>query len=464
VGKLSFKLIGALLFIAIAAMFLSSLFAIPFAVPFLGLLAASFVAIPQGSLMETLTAPLMETLNEMKAALVADMENKASDIVIQKLTEVNTAINELKAIKPGATADEVKAIKDDLDAQMRAIGILSAKVKGQKHVEQVEVKSFNQILAETIAENADAIKGFKPGSDEKRFEMKAVGDMSVAANFQAATALAMTQDVRNNIIIEKPYNRVWLADLLPSGVSGGSQVLYPKENGGEGGAAVWTDKTADKAQMDFDITGYNAYFKWIAGIVIIEREMLDDIPFLQSYLQNKMLISLKIAENDFILNGTSDTNPVQGLLDVATAYDGTYTKAIERIMDAQWGQLVESTFDFYNPTNTILTPRDAVKVGLNTATGSGEYDLPNGSVGYANGNLQIGGIDVTRTTQVGTGNFLTFDRNALMYITRMQPELRMFEDAALAKKNKIMFRVEKRATLAVFNNAAVIKGTLAPVV
>ncbi len=47
-----------------------------------------------------------------------------------------------------------------------------------------------------------------------------------------------------------------------------------------------------------------------------------------------------------------------------------------------------------------------------------------------------------------------------MFIKRMQPELRMFEDAALARKNKIMFRVEERATLAIFNNAALVKGTL----
>jgi hypothetical protein len=50
-----------------------------------------------------------------------------------------------------------------------------------------------------------------------------------------------------------------------------------------------------------------------------------------------------------------------------------------------------------------------------------------------------------------------------MFIKRLQPELRMFEDSTLAKLNKIMFRVEERATLAIFNNAALVKGTLAPV-
>ena len=51
---------------------------------------------------------------------------------------------------------------------------------------------------------------------------------------------------------------------------------------------------------------------------------------------------------------------------------------------------------------------------------------------------------------------------ATMFIKRMQPELRLFDgDAQLARKNKVMFRIEERATLAIFNNAAIVKGALA---
>jgi hypothetical protein len=49
-----------------------------------------------------------------------------------------------------------------------------------------------------------------------------------------------------------------------------------------------------------------------------------------------------------------------------------------------------------------------------------------------------------------------------MFIRRMNPELRMFEDATLAKKNKIMFRIEERATVIGFNNKAIVKGLLTP--
>jgi hypothetical protein len=56
--------------------------------------------------------------------------------------------------------------------------------------------------------------------------------------------------------------------------------------------------------------------------------------------------------------------------------------------------------------------------------------------------------------------FYALDTRATTWITRIRPELRMFEDATLAKKNQVMFRIEERATLVIFNNAAIVKGVL----
>ena len=46
--------------------------------------------------------------------------------------------------------------------------------------------------------------------------------------------------------------------------------------------------------MDFDLTSQSAFVKWIAGTITVDREMLDDLDWMASYLQSKMLISLKV--------------------------------------------------------------------------------------------------------------------------------------------------------------------------
>lgn len=335
---------------------------------------------------------------------------------------------------------------------------LSAHVKAFEQTEKggKNTKSFNQNLADAIKENADAIKSFEKGSAPVHIALKEVGDMSIGANFAGATPFI--QEVQQNLAWN-PYNRVWLADILPQATSTANSIIYPKENGQEGAVAFW-DKQGDKAQVDYDFTSQTAFFKWIAGYVIVEREMLDDIDWLTGYLQQKLLIGLKTAENDFILNGTADTNPALGLLTSATVYDGTFTNPVDRIIDAGFGQIPTATNDFYQPTNVILNPRDVVKIGLNKATGSGEYDLPQNSVAFAQGKLQIAGLDTVPTTSITADNFLTLDRNAVMFVRRMNPEIRMFEDATLAKQNKVMFRIEERVAQVIFNADAIVKGEL----
>jgi HK97 family phage major capsid protein len=395
-------------------------------------------------------------LEGLKNDILKNFETKSK-------TDIQDALNAFEAKSEGKHKEDIIALKSEFETKSMAMQAhldgLDVRLQKAKGEQKLETKTFNQILGDVIKENAEAIKSFRKG-DDLALELKAVGDMSIAANFPNSTPF--NQDVRN-AIIQNPYDRVWLSDYLPQGSTTKGSIIYPKENGGEGGAATWVTGSGSKPQMDFDLTSQSSFVKWIAGHVIVDREMLDDIDWVASYIQSKMLISLKVAENDFILNGTTDANPVTGLLTAATAYNGTYTAAVDKIVDAAYGQVPEETFEFYQGNTAILNVRDAVKIGLNKAGGSGEYDLPAGTVMFENGALRVAGLNMATTTQLPADNFLTFDRTATLLVNRLAPELRMFEDATLAKQNKVMFRIEERITLAIFNDNAIVKGSFATV-
>lgn len=426
-----------------------------------------------------------KTIAEQLAEIKSALENNTKAEVKAQFDALQGKINAVegkadKGIVEGLqnTLNEIKAWKDARvvadEKNQEALDKLIAKNQAVKIEEKAETKSFNTILAETIERNVDAIRNLRPlngQSQEYKFDMftpeekkslngekevKAVGDMSISANFPNATALY--QDVRTPMI-ESPYNRVYLSDILPNSTSSGTQVVYPKENGGEGGVASWTDYSQNKAQVDFDITSVTTPFVWGAGWVVIQRDMLDDIPFMTSYLQSRLLISLKKWENDFIINGAGT---VGGFEDVASPYNGNMTAPVDRIIDAAYGQIVDATNEFYYPTHAIVRSRDMVtKIGLNKASGSGEYDLPQNSVVFRpDGTVGIGNLTVVGTTAMAQDTFYAIDAKATQFIRRIQPELRLFEDATLAKKNQVMFRIEERATLVVFNNAAIVKGVL----
>lgn len=402
---------------------------------------------------------LKEQLEELKNDLSKGFETKSKVDIQTAISAFETKAKESQLEVKGAFDKDIEALKTDFQTKSNAmqdhLDKMDIRLKQANGEKKIETKTFNQILGEAIKENAEAIQSFKKG-DNLVLELKTVGDMSIAANFPGSTP--WNQDVRS-ALIQNPYDRVWLSDYLPQGNTTKGSIIYPKENGGEGGAATWV--SGDKSQIDFDLTSQSAFVKWIAGFVIVDREMLDDIDWVASYIQSKMLISLKVAENNFILNGTSDSNPVDGLLDVATAYNGSYIAAVDKIVDAAYGQIPEETFEFYQGNTAILNVRDAVAIGLNKAEGSGEYDLPPGTVAFQNGRLSVAGLNIATTTQLEADTFLAFDKTATLLVNRLAPELRMFEDSTLAKQNKVMFRIEERITLAIFNDAAIVTGSLA---
>lgn len=365
----------------------------------------------------------------------------------------------LDADNPESIVSTMKVVRERVD------NLAADKKKANSAIK--ESGSFNDNLVEFILENKEAIKEATTKNGETRIgSLKAVGDMSIAANFLGSAGFIT--DFRNTLI-ENPNNRSYISDALLQGRTDKQWISYPKENGGEGGAAIWSDPTVDKAQMDFDFTSKTVYAHWNAGYVIVDREFLDDIPFAESLIRAKMLLSLKNSREAFVLNGVTvaadPAKSVQGLLGAATAYTmsaGITDNRVNRIIDSGYGQIVADTHGFYYPTHTVLHPRTSVAVGLNQATGSGEYDLPAGSVGFVNGKLNVGGIEVVNTTNTAftQNDFLTFDRNAAMFITKMNPEFVVINDSVLAKRNKLMLRIEERISLAIFNEKAIVKGTL----
>lgn len=391
-------------------------------------------------------------LAKIENKLAAGLDAKAAKAV--KL-EIKALEDQIKLMGDKASKQDVSDVKELAEGIAQTLDLLDVKVQkmGKFGGQEMETKSFNQVLAETIEANKEAIQGFKKGQNLV-MEMKAVGDMSIGANFSSATELYQVQKP----LYIPPFEQVFLGDVLPGASATGTGIVYPEKAGGEGGIDEWdgTDDE-DKPQVDYDFIKREISFAWLAGIVIVEREMLDDISWLTSYLQSQLLIDLKTRENAFILN-----RAVTGLLVKATQYNGAYTVPVERLVDAAYGQLPEDTFGAHRATHFVMRPRDTVKVGLNKAGGSQEFDLPQGTVGFAAGALNLSGIQVVGTTSIAADNFLAFDARATQFVKRMQPEIRMFEDATLAKKNKIMFRIEERVALAVYNSKALVKGTLTP--
>ena len=391
---------------------------------------------------EEIKSAIEAGLAEVKSKVEAATKETASQFEA-KMAEVQSKLDEAKSA--GVDKETIEKMQEHLD---------SLDIKLQKKGGQMESKSFNENLSEAISEKAEELKSFAASTaQEMKLEMKAVGDMS-SANFGGASYANLTTDYRQQVL-PLADNTVYMRDLLPKGTTNAGSITYPRHTGGEGAPAPWN--TGAKPLIDFDFDAVTTPVQWIAGILRIPRQMLDDVAFLESFLRANLLRELLKAENSQILNGTGAAPQLLGIDPQAQAYNGTYTKLVEKILDAAYGQVTENG---HNANAVVLNARDAIGIYLQQASGSGEYDTPSG-VGFVNGRLTIGGLTVVQapTAQMAAGSFLTGDFNAAQLITRLNPEIRFFEqDVDNVQKNMITVRVEERIALPVYYPNAFVKG------
>lgn len=376
--------------------------------------------------------------------------------------KVEDVIENLKkeSLEKMLTKEQVeKAVGDAKEEMQKNFDQFAAKYKNDPG-QGPKVKSLRKSIVESVKDSIEDLKKVG-GSHQALIQLKDMG-------FEDFTGYGtFTRDVRNEVIPTKE-EAFHMRQILGSGTTGGDTLYYPKATGKTGtGPGPWDyDKavvTDTVAKPDFEMTFDNvtAPVKWIAGILRIPKQMLDDLSWLTSYLANQAPLELLKAEDNQLLNGDGIGNNISGVLANATAYSNSATYVgIERIIDAAFAQMALVNQD--TPTDVLLNPVDVVSIILNKAVTSGEYNLPPGVVGVVNGQLQIAGLNVAKTNKIAGNNFLVGDfRRGAALVTRQAPQLRAFEqDRDNVQKNMITFRIEERIALPIFYDEAFVKGVL----
>lgn len=369
-----------------------------------------------------------------KNDLVTEIESKG----YKTQAEIETIIKEKMADIEAAVVDLKKA----------GLTEIKPKAKGLKAI-------IGAALVEAKADLNNMVQ--KSGGRAEVMLFKANEDLD-PANFSNDSLEIATTD-RSRGMYMQPFMPQWFRNLLPSGTTSKGTIQYLKENGDVGAAAVW-DGTGAIADLDakpgtaplFDSVTENVI--WIAGVTRVKREMLDDIEWLQGYLARRLTTGrtgLWVAENVQIFNK---------LVANSVPYDGDKTIPVEMIYDAAFGQLADNYY--FNPT-ILMNNRDLVSlIALNKADGSGEYDLPPGTIVVINGQLTIAGARVIGAPNVTAGTALVYDASATEFISRMSPEVRFFEeDRDNVIKNLVTVRAEERILPIVYDEKGVIEVTFA---
>jgi HK97 family phage major capsid protein len=333
-------------------------------------------------------------------------------------------------------------------------------------LDKVEAKANRQgepEVQKSLGERFAAMDDYKAMAGGK--VLKARLDIGSGFDLKAITNATgqnqpLVPDMRVPGIQITPNRILTIRDLLPVGRTSSNLVQYVKENvftnnaGPQAGNSPTTPgENLVKNESDITFTLANAPVVTIAHFILVSRQVLDDAPMLESYINGRLLYGLKLEEEDEILNGDGQVGTLDGLMHQATAYNRATTGTVIDILRRSMTQLQLSE---YPVEGFILNPIDWEAIELTKDT-QGRYIIanPQGLLGPT-----LWGRPVVVTNSQTQGQFLTcnFTQAAQLW-DRQQASVELSrEDSDNFRRNMVTILAEERLALTVYRPTALIKG------
>lgn len=308
-----------------------------------------------------------------------------------------------------------------------------------------EKKSFSERAAEELIKSWDGKQGT---FDAKTFN-KSLGS-------DAGSAGSLIQPMQIPGIIMPGLRRLTIRDLLAQGRISSNALEYVREEVFTNNADVVAEK-ALKPESDITFSKQTANVKTIAHWVQASRQVMDDAPMLQSYVNNRLMYGLALKEEGQLLNGDGTGDNIEGLNKVATAYDTSLNATGDTRADIIAHAIYQVTESEFSASGIVLNPRDWHNIAL-LKDNEGRYIF--GGPQAFTSNI-MWGLPVVPTKAQAAGTFTVggFDMASQVW-DRMNATVEVSrDDRDNFVKNMLTILCEERLALAHYRPAAIIKGT-----
>ena len=395
---------------------------------------------------------------DLDGAIVA-IETKLKEAV----GKYETQVQESGKASAAARAD-VKALSEEFKTLIESSAVAQERIKEleQKAADgikgqTVESKSWGQAFVES-----DSLKNYKSGGFTKAtIEVKntIIGEAGSPAN--PVDTIVAAQRLPG--IVPGAFRALNVLDFVPTGVTGSNQIEYTRELSFVNASAE-TKEGAAKPEHTLTFELIQDPVRTIAAFIRASKQVLDDAPMLQSYIDRRMRHGLQARLQSQILKGNGASPNIAGLSSSGrhTAFTPTTGEiALDSINRAKYAIIAAD----YSPTVIIMNPADFGGIErVKSTSSSNDYAAGNGAaLAYINGGMTplLWGVPVVTSNDVASGKFYIMDSNAIQLFMRQGVTVEIFEqDSDNVTKNLLTIRAEMRAALAVYTPLAVRFGSL----
>lgn len=393
------------------------------------------------------------------------------DEIVKQLRGVKTAVNEDRKT--------VQTLVEKAEASLKETGEINASVKAalekatadgnanaarfaelEQKLTSLSQKGSGQgqrqkSLGEYVTED-EAVKQFlerakSPGSTSTRFDVKSITEATTGTGGLGDLILPQ----RRPGIVEAPQRQLVVRDLLSVGRTTSNSIEFVRESGFYNNAApVAEGELKPESSLEFSIE--NTPVRTIAHWIRASKQVLADIPMLQSYINNKLLLGLSLEEEEQLLIGDGTGQNLLGLIPQATPLDPGRVRSDDTHIDIVRRGMGQIRLAEYRATGIMMHPDDWEQIELTkTEDGSYVWANPRGLLGPT-----LWGLPVIDTTALNPGEFLVgnFKQAAQIWDREDAVVDLSTDDRDNFIRNLVTIRAEERLGLEVSRPEAIVFG------
>jgi len=413
--------------------------------------------------MEKFVEKSADVLAKMSAEELAgyyNAKNEATSAEIKALKDsaknAEDVAEELKSKMATLEADKLEQMKS-LNDTLKQHGIAIKKLNAQ---EKEAGEGVVNTIEKGLKDNKEALSGLK-GNRSASVSFKAAGTMLISSNVSGGNVPVEQRLAGLNAI---PSRRIRLLDVVSRGAAE-SNVISWVYQANKDGAAGGTAEGDLKNQIDFDLVVASESVKKRTAFIKVSEEMIDDIAFMQSEIQNELMRELLKDVESQVYEGDGTGTNLNGIRTVSTAFAaGSFAGTVDNANEAdvltvamnqiQVADHDNATYAFVHP-NTITT----LKLIKTSSTDRRYIDR----LAMVAGQLSLDGVTLVPTTLVTDGEYLIGNFDLATVYDKGSMSIEIGRDSDDFTKNLLTVLAEWRGLVIVKNNdrTAFISGVFA---